>query len=77
MVLNFLSAEKIDEHLPSSISTCYHTLQDLSTLDTSESDPSLLHLNVGSLSFHVDELVSTLLTLIINFDVIDVSETFF
>ena len=63
------------DDLPSNVNSSYHTLQDLSTLDTSDSDLSLLHLNVRSLSLHVDELVSTLATLKINCDVIGVSET--
>ena len=33
----------IDEHLPSNVNSSYHTLQDLSTLDTSKNDLSLLH----------------------------------
>ena len=65
----------IDEHLPSNVNSSYHTLQDFSTLDTSDNDLSLLHLNIRSLSLHVDELASTLATLKINFDVIGVSET--
>ena len=65
----------IDEHLPSHVNSSCHTLQDLFTLDTSDSDLSLLHLNIRSLSLHVDELVSTLATLKINFDVIGLSET--
>ena len=65
----------IDEHLPSSVNSSYHTLQELSSLSTTETDFSLFHMNVRSLSLHFDELVSTLATLKINFDVIGVSET--
>lgn len=65
----------IDEHIPSNVNSSYHTLQDLTTLNTSESDLSMLHLNIRSLSLHLDELVSTLATLKINFDVIGLSET--
>ena len=65
----------IDEHLPSNVNSSYHTLQDLSMLDTSEHDLSLFHLNIRSLSLHLDELSSTLATLTLNFDVIGVSET--
>ena len=65
----------IDEHLPSKVNSSYHTLQDLSTLVTSDNDLSLCHLNIRGLSLHLDELVSTLATLNINFDVIGVSET--
>ena len=65
----------IDEHLPSNVDSNYHTLQDLSTLEHLENNLSLFHLNIRSLSLHLDELVSTLVTLKINFDVIGVSET--
>ena len=65
----------IDEHLPSNVNSSYHTLQDLYALEHSENDLSLFHLNVRSLPLHFDELVSTLATLKINFDVIGVSET--
>ena len=65
----------IDEHLPSNINSSYHTLQDLSTLSIAENDFTLFHMNVRSLSLHFDELISTLATLKISFDVIGVSET--
>ena len=65
----------VDEHLPSNVNSSYHTLQDLSVLNTSDKDLSLLHINIRSLSLHLDELVSTLATLKKNFDVIGVSET--
>ena len=65
----------IDEHLPSNVNSSYHTPQDLSTLDTSANDLLLFHTNIRSLSLHFDELVSTLSTLKISFDVIGVSET--
>ena len=70
-----LSDYDIDEHLPTKINSSYHTLQDLRTLDTSEKDFSLLHMNIRSHSLHHDKLVSTLASLKINFDVIGVSET--
>ena len=65
----------VDEHLPSNVNSSYHTLQDLSLLNTSDKDLSLLHLNIRRLSLQRDELVSTLATLKKNFDVIGVSET--
>ena len=39
----------IDEHLPSNVNSSYHTLQDLSTLSTSDKDFSLFHMNTRSL----------------------------
>ena len=65
-----LDDHDIDEHLPSRVNSNYHTLQELSTLSTSENDLSLFHMNVRSLSLHFDELISTLSTLKINFDII-------
>ena len=65
----------IDEHLPSNVNSSYHTAQDLSTLDTSEKDFSMFHMNIRSHSLHHDELVSTLANLKVNFDVIGLSET--
>ena len=70
-----LEVYDIDEHLPSNVNSSYHTPQDLSTLDTSANDLLLFHTNIRSLSLHFDELVSTLSTLKISFDVIGVSET--
>ena len=57
----------IDEHLPSNIDSSYHTIQDLSTSDTSPTDLSLLHMHVRSLSCHFDELQSLLVNLNIIF----------
>ena len=65
----------IDEQIPSTVNSSYQSLQDLSSLDISENDFSLFHMNTRSLSLHFDELISTLATLKINFDVIGVSET--
>ena len=65
----------IDEHLPSQVNSNYHTLQELSTLNTSENDLSLFHMNVRSLSLHFDELITTLSTLKTNFDITGLSET--
>ena len=65
----------IDENLPSNVNSSYYTLQDLSTLSTSDNDFSLFHMNTRSLSLHFDELISTIATLKINFDIIGLSET--
>ena len=50
----------IDEDLPSNVNSSYHGLQELTTLNTSVNDFSLLDMNIRSLSLHFDELVSTL-----------------
>ena len=47
----------------------------MSYSDHSQNDFSLLHMNIRSLSCHFDELVSTLVSLEIKFDVVGVSET--
>ena len=65
----------IDEHLPSNIDSSYHTIQELSTSETSPIDLSFLHMNIRSLSCHFDELLSLLANLKIGFDVVAVSET--
>ena len=44
-------------------------------LDTSDNDFSLFHVNIRSHSLHHDELVSTLTSLKVGFDIIGVSET--
>ena len=49
-----LSDYDIDEYLPSNVNSNYHTLQDLSTLSTSDNDFSLFHMNARSLSLHFD-----------------------
>ena len=53
----------IDEDPPSNVNSSYHTLQELTTLNTSVNDFSLFHMNIRSLSLHFDELVSTLAAL--------------
>ena len=65
----------IDEHLPSNIDSCYHSIQDLSTSNTSPTDLSFLRMNIRSLSCHFDELQSLLVNLNIGFNVVAVSET--
>ena len=65
----------IGEHLPSNIDSSYHTIQDLSTFDTSPTHPSLFHMNIRSLSCRFDKLQFLLVNLNIGFNVIAVSET--
>ena len=65
----------VDEHLPSNISSSYHTIQKLSSSDITDKDLSFRHMNVRSLSCHIEELQSLLVNLNINFDAIGVSET--
>ena len=55
-----LDGYDIDEHLPASINSSYHTLQEISNFNSSENDLALIHVNIRSLSFHFDELVSGL-----------------
>ena len=65
----------IDEHSPSNIDSSYHTIQHLSTSDTSPTDLSFLHMNIRSLSCHFYELQSLLVNLKSGFNVVAVSET--
>ena len=53
----------------------YYTLKELSTLTASHNDLSLLHMNIRSLPLQYDELVATLSSLNISFDIIGLSET--
>ena len=53
MNLPNLEDHDIFENLPSNVNSSYHTLQDLSMLDTSERDLSLFHLNIRSLSLFI------------------------
>eukprot|EP00794_Sanderia_malayensis_P020796 gene20796-22836_t len=74
MDLPNLSDYDIDEHMPQSIDSRYFTLPDLSSLQSSSDDFSILHTNIRSLSLHHDELVSLSAHTKLNLDVIGVSE---
>ena len=69
-----LSDYDIDEHMPQNIDSRYFTLPELSSLQSSSSDFSVLHTNIRSLSLHHDELVSLSAHTILNPDVIGLSE---
>ena len=69
-----LSDYDIDEHVPQNIDSRYFTLPELSSLQLSSSDFSILHTNIRSLSLHHDELVSLSTHTNLNLDVIGVSE---
>ena len=69
-----LSDYDIDEHMPQNIDSRYFTLPELSSLQLSSSDFSILHTNIRSLSLHHDELVSLSAHTNLNLDVIGVSE---
>ena len=74
MNLPNLSDFDIDEHMPQNIDSRYLTLPELSSLQLSSSDFSILHANIRSLSLHHDELVSLSAHTNLNLDVIGVSE---
>ncbi len=74
MDLPNLSDYDIDEHMPQSIDSRYFTLPELSLLQSSSDDFSILHTNIRSLSLHHDELVSLSAHTKLNLDVIGVSE---
>ena len=74
MDLPNLSDFEIDEHMPQNIDSHYFTLPELSSLQLSSSDFSILHINIRTLSLHYDELVSLSAHTNLNLDVIRVSE---
>ena len=74
MDLPNLSDFDIDEHMPQTIDSRYFTLPELSSLQSSSGDFSILHSNIRSLSPHHDELVSLSAHTKLNLDVIGVSE---
>ena len=74
MNLPNLSDYDIDEQMPQNIDSRYFTLPELSSLQSSPSDFSILHTNVRSLSLHLDELVSLSAHTNLNPDAIGVSE---
>ena len=69
-----MSDYDIDEQMPQTIDSRYLTLQELSSLQYSSSDLSILHTNIRSLSCHHDELIALSNQLTFHFDVIGVSE---
>ena len=69
-----LSDYDIGEHMPQNIESRYFTLPELSSIQLSSSDFSILHTNIRSLSLHHDELVSLSAHTKLNLDVIGVSE---
>ena len=69
-----LSDFDIDEHMPQNIDSRYFALLELSSLQLSASDFSILHTNIRSLSLHYDELVFLSAHTNLNLDVIGVSE---
>ena len=69
-----LSDYDIDEHMPQNIDSHYFKLPELSSLQLSCTDFSILHTNIRSLSLHHDELVSLSACTNLNPNVIGVSE---
>ena len=74
MDLPNLSDYDIDEHMPQNINFRYFNLPELSSLQLSCTDFSILHTNIRSLSLHHDELVSLAAHTNLNPSVIGVSE---
>ena len=69
-----LSDYDIDEHMPQNIYSRYFNLPELSSLQLSCTDFSILHTNIRSLSLHHDELVSLAAHTNLNPSIIGVSE---
>ena len=69
-----LSDYDIDENLNPNISSQYYTLRELSSLEVSNKDFTLFHMNIRSLSLHYEELHALLTTANVEFQVIGLSE---
>ena len=69
-----LSDYDINKHMPQSIDSRYFTIPELSSLQVSSNEFTILHTNIRSLSLHYDELVSLSVHTNLNPDVIGVSE---
>ena len=74
MNLPNLSDYDIVEQMPQNINSRYFTLLELSFLQSSSGDLSILHTNIRSLPLHHDELVSLSAHTNLNLDIIGVSE---
>lgn len=72
--LPFLSEYDIDENLPNTIHSRYFTVPELASVDSSNSQLSILHTNIRSLSCHSDELVQLCVDGKKSCDIIGVSE---
>ena len=64
----------INEQLPTSIQSQYHSVSELASLETKSQDLSILHASVRSLSCYHDDLIFLLVASNKSFDVIGVSE---
>ena len=72
--LPFLSEYEIDENVPNTIHSRYFTVYELSTLDSSNIQLSILHTNIQSHYRHSDELVQFCVDAKKSFDIKRVSE---
>ena len=69
-----LSDYDTDENLHISITSQYATVQEVASMELSDKDFTLFHMNIRSHSLHHDELHALLSILNINFQVIGLSE---
>ena len=69
-----LSDYDIDENIEPDINCNYYNVQEIHSLETSNKDLSLLHMNIRSLSLHYDELFTLLGSIGIDFQLIGLSE---
>ena len=69
-----LSDYDTDENLNLNISSQYCTVEEVASMAVPNTDLSLFHMNIGSLSLHFDELHPLLTCLNVNFQVIGLSE---
>ena len=73
--LPYLSDYDIDEQLPQTISSCYFTIPEITSLEVDSSDLSILHTNIRNLSLHHEDLITLCALTKVNYDIIGVSET--
>ena len=65
----------IDDNIVNTISSKYHTLNEISQLNLLRNNFSIFHTNIKSLSKHIDSLHTQLFSTNIPFDIIGISET--
>ena len=70
-----LSECDIDEQMPQAINSRYCNAPELAAINSNAKPLSILHINIGSISLHRDELVNLYVQAQKSFDVIGMSKT--
>ena len=71
----FLEVSQLFDQSENSVSCDYYTPYELNKIKVKQEDLSVLHLNISSLSAHIDDLKNFLSELSIKFDIICISES--